>query len=75
LSAPDQLPDDAGLGAVNQPPLPGSSWDTGIPSAYLRERAEAWHDFDWAAQQARLNVVPQYTTVIDGQVIGGVIPI
>lgn len=47
-----------------QPPLPGDGWDTGIPSAYLRELVEAWHDFDWAAYQARLNEVPQYTTVM-----------
>jgi pimeloyl-ACP methyl ester carboxylesterase len=52
-----------------QPPLPGDDWDTGIPSAYLRELVDAWHDFDWGRYQARLNEVPQYTTVIDGQVI------
>jgi len=52
-----------------QPPLPGDDWDTGIPSAYLRELVDAWRDFDWGGYQARLNEVPQYTTVIDGQVI------
>jgi epoxide hydrolase len=52
-----------------QPPLPGDGWDTGIPSGYLRELAAAWHDFDWAACQARLNEVPQFATVIDGQTI------
>jgi epoxide hydrolase len=52
-----------------QPPLPGDDWNTGIPSAYLRELVDAWHDFDWGGYQARLNKVPQYTTVIDGQVI------
>jgi pimeloyl-ACP methyl ester carboxylesterase len=52
-----------------QPALPGDDWDTGIPSAYLRELLEAWRDFDWASYQGRLNEVPQFTTVIDGQVI------
>jgi epoxide hydrolase len=52
-----------------QPPLPGDDWDTGIPSAYLSELVDAWRDFDWDRYQARLNEVPQYTTVIDGQVI------
>jgi epoxide hydrolase len=52
-----------------QPPLPGDGWDTGIPSGYLRELLEDWQDFDWAAYQARLNKVPQFTTAIDGQVI------
>lgn len=52
-----------------QPPLPGDGWDTGIPTAYLRELLAAWRDFDWAADQARLNEVPQFSTIIDGQVI------
>lgn len=58
------------LRATRYPPaLPGDDWDTGIPGAYLREMVEAWHDFDWASYQARLNEVPQFTTVIDGQTI------
>ena len=48
-------------------PLPGDDWDTGIPGGYLRELAAAWHDFDFDCFQARLNQVPQFTTVIDGQ--------
>jgi pimeloyl-ACP methyl ester carboxylesterase len=37
---------------------------------YLRELAGYWGAaFDWRAQEARLNAFPQYTTVIDGQVI------
>ena len=51
------------------PPLPGDDWDTGIPSAYLHDLVDAWHDFDWPAYEARLNEVPQFTTVIDGQTI------
>ena len=58
------------LGATRyQAPLPGDDWNTGIPGGYLRELVDAWHDFDWGTYQARLNEVPQYTTVIDGQVI------
>jgi epoxide hydrolase len=51
------------------PPLPGDGWDTGIPSAYLRELVGAWYDFDWRAYEARLNEVAQFTTVIDDQTI------
>jgi epoxide hydrolase len=58
------------LRATRYPPaLPGDDWDTGIPSDYLREMVQAWHDFDFASFQARLKEVPQFTTVIDGQVI------
>ncbi|GAA3606445.1 epoxide hydrolase [Nonomuraea rosea] len=49
--------------------LPGG-WDRGVPVRYLRELAGYWGAaFDWRAQEARLNAFPQYTTVIDGQVI------
>ena len=50
-------------------PLPGDDWSTGVPVAYLKELAAKWEAFDWAAHQERLNAVPQFTTVIDGQVI------
>ena len=57
------------LRATRMPaPLPGDDWDTGIPSGYLHELVSAWaEDFDWRAFEARLNEVPQFTTVIDGQ--------
>ncbi|MFC4119652.1 epoxide hydrolase family protein [Nonomuraea zeae] len=49
--------------------LPGG-WDRGVPAPYLRELAAYWGStFDWRAQEGRLNAFPQYTTVIDGQVI------
>lgn len=49
-------------------PLPGNDWDTGIPSGYLQELVTDWaEDFDWRAFEARLNEVPQFMTVIDGQ--------
>jgi len=50
-------------------PLPGDDWSTGVPVAYLQELASKWESFDWAAYQERLNDVPQFTTVIDDQVI------
>jgi pimeloyl-ACP methyl ester carboxylesterase len=48
--------------------LPGDYWDTGVPTAWLRELAEYWRTgYDWRAAEARLNEFPQFTTVIDGQ--------
>jgi hypothetical protein len=42
----------------------------GIPLPYLRELATYWGgDFDWRAQEARLNDYPQFVTQIDGQII------
>src|ERR1039457_784734 len=66
------LDDLAGrLAATRWPPaLPGSAWDRGVPVGYLRDLAGYWRDeFDWRAQEARLNSYPQYTTRIDGQQI------
>ena len=37
------------------------------PLTYLKDLAAYWRDgYDWRAEEARLNQVPQYTTVIDG---------
>jgi pimeloyl-ACP methyl ester carboxylesterase len=50
--------------------LPGAGWSRGVPLGYLRELAEYWRtDYDWRANEARLNEFPQFTTVIDGQAI------
>jgi pimeloyl-ACP methyl ester carboxylesterase len=50
--------------------LPGPAWQRGVPVGYLRDLAAYWRDgFDWRAQEALLNAVPQYTTQIDGQTI------
>jgi len=47
--------------------LPGAGWAYGIPLAYVRELAEHWRTtYDWRAQEARLNALPQFTTTIDG---------
>jgi epoxide hydrolase len=50
--------------------LGGVGWDRGVPLDYLRELAGYWGDgYDWRAQEARLNRLPQFTTVVDGQPI------
>ena len=50
--------------------LPGPAWQRGVPVDYLRELAGYWRDeFDWRAQEKRLNAYPQYITQIDGQKI------
>ena len=47
-----------------------TDWSRGVPAAYARELADYWaDDFDWRAQEARLNAFPQFTTVVDGQTI------
>jgi pimeloyl-ACP methyl ester carboxylesterase len=47
--------------------LPGLGWERGVPLAYLQELAEYWRtEYDWRAQEARLNAFPQFTTTIDG---------
>jgi microsomal epoxide hydrolase len=48
--------------------IPGSGWDYGTDSAYLRELCAYWRDkFDWRAQEARLNRFEHWRTQIDGQ--------
>jgi epoxide hydrolase len=50
--------------------VPGAGPERGVPVQELRELAEYWRtDFDWRAQEARLNRHPQFTTEIDGQQI------
>lgn len=53
-------------------PLPGDEqdpddWSLGVPTGYLRELVQRWADFEWAGYQDRLNQLPQFCTVIDGQ--------
>jgi epoxide hydrolase len=50
--------------------LPGAGWGRGVPLGYLEELAGYWRDgYDWRANEARLNQLPQFTTTIDGQTI------
>ncbi|MFE3194964.1 epoxide hydrolase family protein [Nocardia sp. NPDC059240] len=47
---------------------PGTGWERGVPTSYLRELAGYWAEkFDWRAVEAELNAYPQFTTTIDGQ--------
>ncbi|MEV3983449.1 epoxide hydrolase family protein [Nonomuraea sp. NPDC049758] len=48
--------------------LPGVGWTRGVPLGHLKELAGYWRtQYDWRAQEARLNRYPQFTTEIDGQ--------
>jgi pimeloyl-ACP methyl ester carboxylesterase len=47
--------------------LPGTGWERGVPTDYLRELAAYWADrYDWRAHEAELNAYPQFITAIDG---------
>jgi pimeloyl-ACP methyl ester carboxylesterase len=48
---------------------PGDSWDYGTPVAYLQKMVGAWQQFDWRAQEARMNAVPNFVTEIDEQTV------
>ncbi len=48
---------------------PGDSWDYGTPVSYLKDMVARWQDFDWRAQEERMNAVPNFVTEIDGQTI------
>jgi epoxide hydrolase len=48
--------------------IPGQGWSRGVPVDYLKQLAAYWAEgYDWRKQEARLNELPQFTTVIDGQ--------
>jgi pimeloyl-ACP methyl ester carboxylesterase len=50
--------------------LPGTSWEYGVDIEKVRELADYWQtQFDWRAQEARINQFDQFTTEIDGQQI------
>ena len=45
----------------------GVGWDLGMNQAYLTQLVEYWRDeFDWRAQERRLNRLEQFKTRIDG---------
>ena len=49
------------------PELPGTGWERGVPTGYLRKLADYWADgFDWRAREAELNGLPQFTTTAGG---------
>jgi len=70
IAVPQSQIDDlrARLSQVRWPDeLSGAGWSRGVSLEYLRGLVEYWRDsFDWRAQEAALNALPQFTTVIDG---------
>jgi len=50
-------------------PAPDDSWDYGTPVGYLRDMVARWREFDWPAQEQRMNAVPQFQTEVDGQTV------
>ncbi|WP_329242694.1 epoxide hydrolase [Actinoallomurus sp. NBC_01490] len=47
--------------------IPGMDWDDGTDLAFLQRLTEHWRtDFDWRAQEARLNALPQFSAELDG---------
>ncbi len=50
--------------------IEGTGWEYGTPIDYLRELVEYWRDeYDWRAQEARLNELEHFRTRLDGQSI------
>jgi pimeloyl-ACP methyl ester carboxylesterase len=48
--------------------IDGTGWEYGIPVDYLHELVDSWrNEFDWRAQEARLNEFAQFRTTIDDQ--------
>ena len=49
-------------------PGAGQGWQRGVPQDYLEGLAAYWRDgYDWRAQEAKLNELPQFRTTFDGQ--------
>ncbi|HEY8057092.1 MAG TPA: epoxide hydrolase N-terminal domain-containing protein, partial [Acidimicrobiales bacterium] len=50
--------------------IEGTGWEYGIPSDYLCRLLAYWRDeYDWRAQEARLNQFEHFRTEVDGQSI------
>jgi hypothetical protein len=48
--------------------LPDVGWSYGVDQNYLVDLVQHWRTgYDWRVHEARLNAIPQFTTVIDGQ--------
>jgi microsomal epoxide hydrolase len=46
---------------------PGASWAYGTDVAYMRQLVSYWQtDYDWRAEEARLNALPQYRAPLHG---------
>jgi pimeloyl-ACP methyl ester carboxylesterase len=50
--------------------IDNAGWDYGIEDGFLRRFVDYWgKQYDWREAEARLNAVPQFTEVIDGEVV------
>ena len=71
IAVPEEVVDDlrSRLSSTRWPgEVNGSGWSYGTNLAYLRELCTYWRDrFDWRAQEAALNGLPQFTTTIGDQ--------
>jgi len=71
VDVPDDVLDDlrARLARTRVPnQVDGVGWEQGTELGYLQELLAYWRDeFDWRAQEARLNAFDQYVTEIEGQ--------
>ncbi|HQV58867.1 MAG TPA: epoxide hydrolase, partial [Ilumatobacteraceae bacterium] len=48
--------------------IDGAGWEPGADLTYVRALVDYWADeFDWRAQEARINTFEQVTTTVDGQ--------
>ncbi|WP_431287163.1 epoxide hydrolase family protein [Roseateles chitinivorans] len=72
IEIPQSQIDDlrARLAATRWPQPVVRDFSHGQAVSLVQELADYWRDsFDWRAQEARLNALPQFTTEIDGQTI------
>ncbi len=50
--------------------LAGAGWEDGADLAFVQRLAAHWRDgFDWRAQEARLNGLPQFTATVEGATV------
>jgi pimeloyl-ACP methyl ester carboxylesterase len=60
----------ARLDRVRWPDDPASTDRYGVPTTRMKELVDHWrHTYDWRAQEATLNEIPQYRTEIDGTTV------
>jgi pimeloyl-ACP methyl ester carboxylesterase len=58
------------IGRTRWPAERSGGWSRGVPLDHLRALADYWAGgYDWRAEEAKLNAVPQYTTEFDGQTV------
>ena len=54
---------------ASRPKHPMTVGTTERQSSYLKKMVARWQQFDWRAQEARMNAVPNFVTEIDGQTV------